>query len=67
MHLVYESAAPNNGMHPTRDTLPVINLRVEGGRVMPGVRLLMRYSPLLIESAGAAGDEAKCLKRRRPC
>ena len=30
--------APNNGMHPTRDTLPVINLNRAGGRVMPGVR-----------------------------
>jgi hypothetical protein len=25
-------------MHPTRDTLPVINLNGAGGRVMPGVR-----------------------------
>jgi len=24
LHLVYESAPPNNGLHPTRDTLPVI-------------------------------------------
>ena len=29
---------PYNGMHPTRDTLPLINLRVVGVRVMPGVR-----------------------------
>jgi hypothetical protein len=34
-------AAPNNGMHPTRDTLPVIKLQLVGGRVMPGVRLLL--------------------------
>jgi hypothetical protein len=43
--------APNNGMHPTRDTPPLIILRVVGGRVMPGVRLLGRCSPLLIERA----------------
>jgi hypothetical protein len=30
----------NNGMHPTRDTLPVIKLSGVGGRVMPGVMLL---------------------------
>jgi hypothetical protein len=34
------NAASNNGMHPTRDTLLVINLNLLGGRVMPGVRLL---------------------------
>jgi hypothetical protein len=28
----------NNGMHPTADTLPVINLNHAGRRVMPGVR-----------------------------
>src|SRR5205085_9765417 len=27
LHLVYESAKPNNGMHPTADTLPVIHLQ----------------------------------------
>ena len=27
----------NNGMHPTRDTLPLINLRLVGGRVMPAL------------------------------
>ena len=31
----------NNGMHPTRDTQAVINFRVVGGRVMPGVRPLV--------------------------
>jgi hypothetical protein len=31
---------PNNGMHPTRDTLPVIKRNLLGGRVMPGVMLL---------------------------
>ena len=31
---------PNNGMHPTRDTLHVIKLNLAGGRVMPsGLRL----------------------------
>jgi hypothetical protein len=29
---------PNNGMHPTRDALPAININLAGGRVMPGVR-----------------------------
>jgi hypothetical protein len=31
-------ALPDNGMHPTRDTPPVINPNRAGGRVMPGVR-----------------------------
>jgi len=31
----------NDGVHPTRDTLPVINLHLAGGRVMPGVRQLL--------------------------
>jgi hypothetical protein len=29
-------------MHPTRDTPAVIDLNLVGGRVMPGVRLLVR-------------------------
>src|SRR4051812_25138211 len=29
---------PNNGMHPTADTLPLIKLYRAGRRVMPGVR-----------------------------
>jgi hypothetical protein len=33
-------AQHNNGMHPTRDTLPFIKLNLVGGRVMPGVMLL---------------------------
>ena len=39
-------SAPNNGMHPTRDTAALIILQVAGGRVMPGVRrlLLLRVS-----------------------
>ncbi len=35
---------PNNGMHPTRDTMALINLHLVGGRVMPGVRGLWRSS-----------------------
>ena len=31
----------NNGMHPTRDTTALINLKRAGGRVMPGVGLLV--------------------------
>jgi hypothetical protein len=31
---------PNNGMHPTRDTPPVINNSGSGGRVLPGLRPL---------------------------
>jgi hypothetical protein len=31
------NAAPNDGMHPTADTLPVIYLNCLGRRVMPGV------------------------------
>jgi len=33
-------AAPNNGMHPTADTLPVIISKGAARRVMPGVSLL---------------------------
>ena len=33
-------AAPNNGMHPTRDTAALIYLNRAGGRVMPGVSWL---------------------------
>jgi hypothetical protein len=36
-------------MHPTADTLLFKFLKGAARRVMPGVRLLMRYSPLLIE------------------
>ena len=32
---------PNHGMHPTRDTLPVIFSKWAGGRLMPGVRRLL--------------------------
>jgi len=35
----------NNGMHPTADTLLVINLRGAARRVMPGVRLLALNFP----------------------
>jgi hypothetical protein len=30
LHLVYESAMPNNGMHPTADTLLVIYFQSRG-------------------------------------
>jgi hypothetical protein len=32
------NGAPNNGMHPTRDTNLLMLHRRAGGRVMPGVR-----------------------------
>ena len=32
------SARPNNGMRPTRDTPALIDPNRVGGRVMPGVR-----------------------------
>src|SRR5215207_7008488 len=32
------SPPANNGLHPTRDTLPVIKRNLAGGRVMRGVR-----------------------------
>ena len=35
-----ERTKPNNGMHPTRDTLPFIISNDAGRRVMTGVRLL---------------------------
>jgi len=44
-------ATPNNGMHPTADTHPLIIYKGLGRRVMPGVRLLKRYNPLLNEHA----------------
>jgi len=53
--LVNVQPPPNNGMHPTADTQGFINSDGLGRRVMPGVRLLGRYSPLLNESAAAAG------------
>ena len=38
----YNAAARhNNGMQPTADTLAVINSRIVGRRVMPGVRCSM--------------------------
>jgi hypothetical protein len=56
---------PNNGMHPTRDTVAVIYINLVGGRVMPGVRLLLHYSPLLTEGAGEPNGEAARSKRSR--
>ncbi len=35
-------AAPNNGMHPTADTMAVMYINRAGRRVMPGVRSLER-------------------------
>jgi len=57
---------PNNGMHPTRDTTALIYLHWAGGRVMRGVRLLLSYSPLLIECVAEADGEAVCSKHHRP-
>ena len=37
---LYLNPAPNNGLHPTRDTAALININLAGGRVMPGARLL---------------------------
>jgi hypothetical protein len=36
--VIYDEAQPNNGMHPTADTIVVINSKDAGRRVMPGVR-----------------------------
>jgi hypothetical protein len=49
-------------MHATRDTTDFIFGWVAGGRVMRGVRLLLRYNPLPIESAAAAGGEGEMSK-----
>jgi hypothetical protein len=43
------TSAANNGMHPTRDTLPVINPQLVGGRVMPGVMWLPMEEGVLNE------------------
>jgi len=45
------ASRPNKRMHATRDTNHVIERKLAGGRVMRGVRLLLRYNPLLIELA----------------
>jgi len=60
LHLVYESARHNNGMHPTADTLPVINLNLAGRRVMPGVMTPLRVPAKLWAASAplrAAGVE----------
>ena len=46
IHLMHKSnlvctAQPNNGMHPTADTVNVINSNRAGRRVMPGVMRLL--------------------------
>jgi hypothetical protein len=46
-------------MHATRDTSVVIKHNLAGGRVMRGVRLLLRYDFLLNECAAAADGEAE--------
>ena len=45
-------------MHPTRDTLPLINLQLVGGRVMPGVRRL-HLTLGLAAPYSIAGDNEK--------
>jgi hypothetical protein len=35
------NVAPNNGMHPTRDTATLIHLNLVGARVVPGVGHLL--------------------------
>jgi hypothetical protein len=44
LKVVNGGALSNNGMHPTRGTLPLIKHNHVGGRVMPGVRLLLTVS-----------------------
>jgi hypothetical protein len=53
-------------MHPTADTMALIISNGAGRRVMPGVRLLVRFGPLLIEGVALAGDESALLPRRWP-
>jgi hypothetical protein len=40
--IVPRDAPPNNGMHPTADTLDFIHLHGATRRVMPGVMLLLK-------------------------
>jgi len=35
--MLFPAARHNNGMHPTRDTLPLIFDKGSGGRVMPAL------------------------------
>jgi hypothetical protein len=55
LHLVYESAKSNNGLHPTADTLLLIFDNLAGRRVMPGVRLLMRVGLTIGLTRGRGG------------
>jgi hypothetical protein len=62
LRLVYESATPNNGMHPTRISVDVIRkvgllLVVVCGRVMPGVRL--PGVPLITSRVGRINNESR--------
>src|SRR5215210_8008829 len=50
---------PNKRMHATRDTSVVIELYGAGGRVMRGVRFLLRNGILPIDRRAAAGSEAR--------
>src|SRR5215213_8204902 len=59
-------SAPNNGIHPTRDTLPVIKSILVGGRVMPGVRFL-RVSKSCYGQNRVAEMEDEFRKPREPC
>ncbi len=70
---ILTTAPPNNGMHPTADTLPVIFGNGLGRRVMPGVRFLpleqqemieIRYtSPSELDIAGQPA-ELEAIRRR---
>lgn len=40
--VIVGDAAPNKGMHPTRDTLHIVNFKLVGGRVMQRVMPLSR-------------------------
>lgn len=48
----------NNGMQQSADTPAFVFSEGAARPLMPGVRLLMCYNPLLIECAAAAGGEA---------
>jgi hypothetical protein len=49
-------------MHATRDTSDVIERNHVGGRVMRGVRLLMRYSPFADRTRGRGGWRSRQLE-----
>jgi hypothetical protein len=41
----------NNGMHPTADTLPLINSNRAGRRVMPGVMAPLQAPAILVAAS----------------